>query len=1673
MATKTIAWQTGSGNITVDYGGVGDGTITISSDSNSLYEVRSQQITVRTTDGSDIERTITIQQAAKVRIDISTAIVTAANQTYSGSAKTPTPTVTLNGETIPSSGYDVSYSNNTNAGTAAITVTGKGDYTGTAAGSFTINKATPTVVAPTAKVLTYNETAQALVNAGSTDFGTLKYSLDNSTWSTSIPTATNQGSYTVYYKVDGDSNVNNVAVQSITCSINEKKVTATVELSQLSYTYSGSACTPDVTVKDGSTIIPASEYTVTYSNNINAGTGTVTISDNVGGNYEVIGSATFTIGKANINPSVNINGWTYGGTASNPSVSGNPGGGDVSYSYKANGAPDTSYTTTKPSNAGEYVVRAIVAETANYLGATVTNTFTIAQCEVALTWGDTSWTYDKSAHSTTCTAGNLVTGDTCTVTLTGNSITNKGTTTVTASSLSNSNYKLPSANTTTLTVNARVVTLSWGTLSWTYDGSAHNTTCTAGNLCSGDTCTVTLTGNSITSKGTATVTASSLSNSNYTLPSDKTATLTITARPINVTASSASKTYDGTALTSNSATAEAAGTNRGLVSGHSMTSCTVTGTIINAGSASNVPSAAVIKTSGGTEVTSNYDITYVNGTLAVSKAAGSVTTAPVNNNYVYNGNSRNVASAGSGTGTMYYKLGDGSWSTSMPKMTSAGSDTLYYYAAESANYTQSDTGSITVTVQRASQSAPSVSGATTTYPNTATATASGGGGVGSIEWESAQSQSSVGSHTTRARWSGNSNYEASPWSDYVTVQMNKAAGSVSISGVSLTYNGDARSLASVSGNTGTMHYSTDYSSWSTSIPTGTNASSYTVYWYMDASTNYEGISASSSRYVSSSIAKADQSAPTAYGATTTYPTTATASASGGGGVGSIEWYNGNTQTNVGWMTTYARWSGNENYNPSAWSNEVTLTMNKASGSVNISGVSSSYSGSSQSLASVSDATGTMHYSTDYSNWSTSIPVSTNAGSWTIYWYMDASTNYEGISASISRYVSSSIAKIAAPITTEPVAKTGLVYNGTAQQLCTNGVASIAGTWNYPTSINAATTVQGTAYFTPTDSTNYNQYSKLITTSIAKASRTLSFADSYVVLDTSSNVTKTATPSAGSGDGAITYSISSTTYATINSSSGKVTSKTSDGSGVVTAIIAEGTNYLSATASYNLYVFATTHNYDYNGSYRSVTLPPGTYQFQCWGAQGGSNAAESSYDITAQAGGKGGYSVGQLTVAQETSVRVYVGGQGSSYAGGFNGGGSTSGSASYNSAYEYGVSRMGGGGGATDIRLSDGALLSRMIVAGGGSGGAMCYRSKTTSSTITDYSISSVQRTITAGTLSIFVLIEAGSLVAGQTYTVSGIPSGYNYDWKWSNKSDAQNGEQPFKLISNTSTITAPSGYSYFHFYVYGNNVNPPSGFTVKITHSSSSTSTSTDYQVGFVGGGTEGGAMYSTSTTVWTTVASGSSGSQQGSSGYYYKRAITNCAVDTSKTYRVKVTQTASKGSTHMCGVYYMNGTSVKGMEVVAYGSYKTLSFPADTTSINIESYDASQEPDDFSAIVQRQDSSYQGTQNAAGTGGSFGQGANQTVSNYRYCSGAGGGGWYGGGGGQYNDSSMTYCKYSGGGSGFVNTAASAGNRPSGYTGLQLDSGETKAGNTSFPSTSGGNETGHSGNGYARITKIS
>lgn len=122
--------------------------------------------------------------------------------------------------------------------------------------------------------------------------------------------------------------------------------------------------------------------------------------------------------------------------------------------------------------------------------------------------------------------------------------------------------------------------------------------------------------------------------------------------------------------------------------------------------------------------------------------------------------------------------------------------------------------------------------------------------------------------------------------------------------------------------------------------------------------------------------------------------------------------------------------------------------------------------------------------------------------------------------------------------------------------------------------------------------------------------------------------------------------------------------------------------------------------------------------------------------------------------------------------------------------------------------------------------------------------------------------------------------------------------------------------------------------------------------------------------------------------------------------------------------------------------------------------------------------SGYGATQTAAGTNGSFGQGGSATTSgtNYNYGSGGGGGGWYGGGACSNYSDSTNYQGYNGGGSGYVYTSATAANYPSGNyvnSSYYLTNAQTIAGNQSFKSPDGTNETGHTGNGFCRITRKS
>jgi M6 family metalloprotease-like protein len=222
---------------------------------------------------------------------------------YTGAAQTPEPQVS-DGATVlvKNTHFTYSYSANTNAGTATVTVNGIGNYTGTKNATFTISPATLTVTpnAGQSKVfgganptLTYtnsgavaSETAGfsgALARAAGEAVGT--YAITQGT----LALANNGAFKTANYTLSFTAGVN--------FSITGKSVSALTVGNVGPFTYDGTPKTPQPVVSDGAVILTNTvSYTLSYTNNTNAGTGTVIVTGV--GNYSGTTNKNFTINPA-------------------------------------------------------------------------------------------------------------------------------------------------------------------------------------------------------------------------------------------------------------------------------------------------------------------------------------------------------------------------------------------------------------------------------------------------------------------------------------------------------------------------------------------------------------------------------------------------------------------------------------------------------------------------------------------------------------------------------------------------------------------------------------------------------------------------------------------------------------------------------------------------------------------------------------------------------------------------------------------------------------------------------------------------------------------------------------------------------------------------------------------------------------------------------------------------------------------------------------------------------------------------------------------------------------------------------------------------------------------------------------------------------------------------------
>ena len=160
------------------------------------------------------------------------------------------------------------------------------------------------ITPPTAQEnLTYTGQEQALITAGSVaNYGTMQYSLtENGTYSQDIPTGTDAGTYTVWYRVIGDANHNNTAPASVAVSIRKKPLTITgVTAASKPYDGTTNAGIPSVTF-DGVNLNRGTDYTVTANfDDASVGSGknvtaTVTLMGQAAKNYALEQSSSTTI----------------------------------------------------------------------------------------------------------------------------------------------------------------------------------------------------------------------------------------------------------------------------------------------------------------------------------------------------------------------------------------------------------------------------------------------------------------------------------------------------------------------------------------------------------------------------------------------------------------------------------------------------------------------------------------------------------------------------------------------------------------------------------------------------------------------------------------------------------------------------------------------------------------------------------------------------------------------------------------------------------------------------------------------------------------------------------------------------------------------------------------------------------------------------------------------------------------------------------------------------------------------------------------------------------------------------------------------------------------------------------------------------------------------------------
>jgi MBG domain-containing protein len=596
-------------------------------------------------------------------------------------------------------------------------------------------------------------------------------------------------------------------------------ISGTIDLTDLTKTYNGSAQYPTVTTNPSGLGVL---WTNAPQTNAGSYVVTATIQDN---NYTGSDTDTFVIQPKNLTATITAASKSYNGSnaaqITNCTLSG------VIPADVPNVTCNTSDAAFASSEAGTWTVTANVSLTgsasANYtVTSPVTTTASIIKAnQTALTLiASSPLTFNQSQTlSTTGGTGNgavtfsLVSGP-CTLVgaqLTANSGT--GACIVKATKAGGNNYEdvtspevtvtLQKANQDALTVTGPG-SITYGTTGTaTYSGGSGTGAVTfsagASTGCSVSGTTVSVSDAS----GSCSLTATKAGDNNYN---------SATSAPFNVTlnkASQAALTVTGPESITYGSTGEATatgGTGTGALSfsAGASTGCSVSGTTITVTNASGNCVLTATKAADN-----NYNATTsAPFTVTLNKANQAALTVTAPSSLTYGNTGTATASGGSGTGTVSFSAAGSTGcsvsGTTVSVSNASGTCTLTATKAGDDNYNATTSAPFQVTLNKANQSTLSVTApASVTYGTTGTATTSGGNGTGAVSFDATGStgcsvsgttvsvSNASGTCTLTATKAGDDNYNATSSAPY-NVTLNKATAIVNLSNLSLPYNGQAQ-----------------------------------------------------------------------------------------------------------------------------------------------------------------------------------------------------------------------------------------------------------------------------------------------------------------------------------------------------------------------------------------------------------------------------------------------------------------------------------------------------------------------------------------------------------------------------------------------------------------------------------------------------------------------------------------------------------------------------------------------------------------------------------------------------------------------------------------------------------------------------------------------------------------